>query len=188
MRCSWRLATAMRIACLFPAALIGAAVLQACNDDRSAARGRLDTSAVASQGSAASSARATAPRDSIAAVQTQWTVAEVLDRLRGDGMPAQLGGEVRQPFLAVPGVLVTIAGAEIQLYLYGDAGAAGRDVARLDTNRVAPANMTITWIAPPSLIWHNNMVAIVITRDAPLRARIARSLEPGAHESVPAQP
>lgn len=146
-------------------------------DTSSAAGGRI--------GSALPSAVA---RDTIAAVQIQWTVAEVLDRLRVDGMPGELKGEIRQPFLAVQGVLVAVPGAELQVYIYGDAGAAGRDVGRLDTARVAPSNMMITWTAPPSVIWHNNLVVIVLTRDEQLRARIRRSLRPGAHESAPAQP
>ena len=147
----------------------------------------MDTSSAAG-GRVGSGLPSAAARDTIAAVQIQWSVAEVLDRLRVDGMPGELKGEIRQPFLAVQGVLVTVPGAEVQVYLYGDAGAAGRDVGRLDTARVAPPNMMITWTAPPSLIWHNNLVVIVLTRDEQLRARIRRSLRPGAHESAPAQP
>jgi len=156
----------------------------ACTRDEAATGDRADTSA----GLRASPIVRPIPRDTVAAVQVQWTVAEILQRLRSAGMPAELRGEVRQPFLAVSGALISVPGGEVQIYLYGDAGAAGRDVARLDTNRVAPPNMMITWVAPPSLIWHNNMVAILLTRDARLRARIAQSLEPGAHKSVPAQP
>lgn len=118
------------------------------------------------------------PRDTVAAVPIQWTVAEALARLRAAGMQPAIRGEIRQPFLAVPGAVIRLESAEIQVYLYGDAGAAGRDVARLDTSRVAPPEMMITWIAPPSLIWHNNLLAIVLTRDAGLRARIRLALEP----------
>lgn len=161
--------------------------MHGCDRERSAERGQSDTSSV-DGGRAASGLPSVGARDTIAAVQIQWTVAEVLDRLRVDGMPGELKGEIRQPFLAVQGVLVTVPGAEIQVYIYGDAGAAGRDVGRLDTARVAPSNMMISWIAPPSVIWHNNLVVIVLTRDEQLRARIRRSLRPGAHESAPAQP
>ena len=80
--------------------------------------------------------------------------------------------------------MIGLPAAEIQAYVYGDAGAAGRDVARLDTARVAPPEMMLTWVAPPSLIWHNNLVAIVLTRDDRLRTRIIRALEPGAQQSA----
>lgn len=161
--------------------------MHGCDRDQSAERGQTDTASAAGGRTGSGRSRAVV-RDTIAAVQIQWTLAEVLDRLRVDGIPGELQGEIRQPFLAVPGALVTLPGAEVQVYLYGDAGAAGRDVARLDTARVSPPNMMITWTAPPSLIWHNNLVVIVLTRDEQLRARIRRSLRPGAHESAPAQP
>lgn len=183
---SRRVAHLPRALCM-SAVVIGTAVLRGCDRDQSAERGQMDTSSAAG-GRLGSGLPSAAARDTIAAVQIQWSVAEILDRLRADGMSGRLQGEIRQPFLAVPGVLVTLPGAEVQVYLYGDAGAAGRDVARLDTARVSPPNMMITWTARPSLIWHNNLVAIVLTRNEQLRARIRRSLRPGAHESAPAQP
>lgn len=169
------------------AVMIATTFLHACDRDQSAERGQIDMPSAAG-GRTGSGISSAVVRDTIAAVQIQWTVAEVLDRLRVEGIPGELRSEIRQPFLAVPGVLVTVPGAEIQVYIYADAGAAGRDVARLDTARVAPPNMMITWMAPPSLIWHNNLVLIALTRDVQLRARIRRSLRPGAHESAPAQP
>ena len=157
----------------------------ACGRDEASPGDRGDTSAVLRVGSPIVRP---VPRDTVAAVQVQWTVAEILERLRSASIPRELRGEVRQPFLAVRGARISVPGGEIQVFLYGDAGAAGRDVARLDTSRVAPPNVMISWVAPPSLIWHNNMVAILLTRDARLRARITQSLEPGAHQSVPSQP
>lgn len=168
-------------------AIIALSALFGCGREGSFERSGSDTAAVLR-----GSGRTDIPpigRDTIAAVQVQWTIAEILRRLRSDGIAAEPGAaEVRQPFLAVAGTLISVPAGEIQVFLYGDAGAAGRDVARLDSTRVAPPGTMITWMAPPSLIWHNNLVAIVLTRDAGLRARIAKALRPGAHESVPAQP
>lgn len=162
--------------------VLGGALVLACEPNGASSARRstgFDTAGV----DARLSRGAAVPRDTVAAVQIQWTVAEVLERLRASGIQWQSRGEVRQPFLAVRGTAVAVEGAELQVYIYGDAGAAGRDVAPLDTNRVAPSGMMITWTAPPSLIWHNNLVAILLTRDEQSRARIKQALRPGAHWS-----
>lgn len=160
--------------------VLGGALFLAC-DRNGAASVPGSNGSDAAGGGARVSRDAAVLRDTVAAVQIQWTVAEVLERLRMSGIPSQLRGEVTQPFLAVRGTVVALERAEMQVYIYGDAGAAGRDVARLDTNRVAPPDMMITWTAPPSLVWHNNLVAIVLTRDDQDRTRIAEALRPSAH-------
>jgi hypothetical protein len=49
-------------------------------------------------------------------------------------------------------------------------------VARLDTGRVAPPTMMVSWIAKPHLIVDNNLVAIVLTNNEELASRVRRAL------------
>lgn len=109
-----------------------------------------------------------------------WTLDRVEASLRNAGLtPTRLPEPVRQPFMNVPATVLTLDGAELQVYVYGDDGVASRDVAGLDTARVSPPTAMITWRMPASLIARGNLVVIVLTRDEALRRRIAATLVDG---------
>lgn len=91
-------------------------------------------------------------------------------------MPVTDARPVRQPFLNVAGTVLRVAGAELQVYVYGDAVACGRDTDARDTARVAPPTTMITWRTRPSLVTSNNLAAIVLTTDEALRHRISAAL------------
>jgi hypothetical protein len=119
--------------------------------------------------------------ESIAAHAVTWDLAAVVAALRRAGTPP-VGAqeEIRQPFLSVRGALLKIPGADVQVFLYGDASAAATDVARLDTVRVAPPTMMVSWVAQPHLVVDNNLVAIVLTDDEVLASRVRRALNASA--------
>ena len=52
-------------------------------------------------------------------------------------------------------------GRNLQVFIYGDAAARGRDTDRLDTVRVAPPNTMVTWKEPASLLMNNNLAVVV---------------------------
>jgi len=113
---------------------------------------------------------ATRLRDTVAgASRLQWTPANLEEALRKNGLNPVGGGPVRQPFLGGQGILYRIGSAELQVYFYADAGAVARDTDPLDTTRVAPRTMQVSWRMPPTLIVDNNMAAILLTRDDALR-------------------
>ena len=118
-------------------------------------------------------AAASRPKDTVSgASRLQWTLANVEEALRKNGLNPVTAGSVRQPFLGGEGALYRIGPAELQVYLYADAGAVARDTDLLDTARVAPPTMQVSWRMPPTLIVDNNMAAILLTRDDALRKRI----------------
>lgn len=124
------------------------------------------------------SAAVTRPKDTVAgASRLQWTLTDLEEALRKNGLTPVRGGSVRQPFLGGEGVLYQIGQADLQVYLYADAGAVARDTDPLDTTRVAPPTMQISWRMPPTLIVDNNMAAILLTRDGGLRRQIRAAIE-----------
>lgn len=124
------------------------------------------------------SAAMTRPNDTVAgASRLQWTLANLEEVLRKNGLNPVRGGPVTQPFLGGEGVLYKIGKAELQVYLYADAGAVGRDTDPLDTTRVAPPTMQVSWRMPPTLIVDNNVAAILLTRDDALRRTIRAAIE-----------
>lgn len=118
-----------------------------------------------------------ATRDIVAATPIQWTLDTVRSAVaRAVRGPVTVSGSVRQPFMSQEGSILTVDRATVQVFIYGDAGARGRDTDRLDTARVAPPDMMVTWRDPATLVVNNNLAAIVLTRDATLRHRIRDAL------------
>lgn len=87
-----------------------------------------------------------------------------------------MAGPVREPFFGVQGTLVNIPGAELELFVYGDAIAAGRDIDGLDTLTVSPHGRRVVWRKPPALVTSNNLVTIVLTEDPAVREQVRRVL------------
>lgn len=112
-----------------------------------------------------------------------WDNHAVVVRLSAAGLRPEQLGEIRHPFLGVPGLTIRVAGgaAEIHVFIYGDAGAVARDTKGLDSTRVAPPTMQIMWIMPPSLVVDNNLAVIVLTRDEALRSRVRTALTARPH-------
>lgn len=120
----------------------------------------------------------TPPKDTVAgASRLQWTLPNLEEALRKKGLNPVRGGPVKQPFLGGEGVLYRIGAAELQIYLYADAGAVARDTDPLDTTRVAPPTLQVSWRMPPTLIVDNNIVGILLTRDQALRRRIRAAIK-----------
>ena len=118
------------------------------------------------------------PKDTVAgASRLQWSLANVEEALHRNGLNPIRAGLVKQPFLGADGTLYHIGAADLQVYLYADAGAVARDTDPLDTVRVAPPQLQISWRMPPALIVDNNMAAILLTRDDALRRRIRAAIE-----------
>ena len=115
--------------------------------------------------------------DTVAAHAVTWDAATVEGQLRGARLtPTGTREIVRQPFLSVPGVVFRIPGTDVQAYVYADAGAVARDAGPIDTTRVAPPTMMIEWRMRPHLVTDNNLLAIVLTDDERLAARIRTAL------------
>lgn len=107
----------------------------------------------------------------------QWTVGAVDSLLQDAGIaPVRDAGIVRQPFLSVTGRRLVLPGGELQLYIYGDAAARGRDTDPLDSARAAPQTSRIRWRAHPTLILNNNLAGILLTDDTTLAHRVLTAL------------
>lgn len=109
-----------------------------------------------------------------------WRLCSVQDRLERAGLVPRLRPDtIRHAFMSVPGQLLLLGESELQLFLYADSGAMRRDVMRLDSIRVAPADMMVTWIAPPTLITSNNLAAILLGGSERQIERVRNALTAG---------
>jgi len=112
----------------------------------------------------------------VGAGRLRWSASRVAERLRSAGFSPVPGGNVTQPFMNVSGTIYQVDGAIVQAYIYGDAIAVARDTDRLDSATVAPPDMIVSWLIPPSLVVDNNLAAIILTRSGDTRRRIRAAL------------
>ena len=122
-----------------------------------------------------------APAETVAAYPYRWDMEAVKSALQTAGLAAKDLGPVTQPFMSVRATVFQIGEAELQIFLYGDVGAMTRDVTALDTTRVSPPTMMISWRAKPTLLTTNNLAAIIVTHDEALRRRIRDALTAEPH-------
>ena len=109
-----------------------------------------------------------------------WTQCNLMDRLESAGLAPRLtSGTIRQPFMSIPGVVISIGNTELQAYFYSDTLAVQRDFAKLDTVRVAPPTMQINWRATPNLIRSNNLMAILLSNDETQIERVRNAITAG---------
>jgi len=114
-----------------------------------------------------------------------WSDCNLGKRLESAGLaPRRAQGSIRQPFLSVPGIVFALGTGELQSYLYADTTVLLRDLARLDTARVAPPTMQVSWRKTPTLIHSNNLLAILLSDDETQVERVRNAITAG----LPAAP
>ena len=110
----------------------------------------------------------------------KWDIVALEKRLDLQGMaPRKRPEPVRHPFLSVEGVAYLVGNAELQAFIYEDAAAVERDLARLDTIAVAPRGQRVKWPDKPTLIRNNNLAAILLGQNALQIERVQRALMAG---------
>ena len=114
-------------------------------------------------------------RDSVSAHPVDWTVDLVMQRLSDGGLKPALQGPVTAKHMSAPGTSVQVPGAELEIYLYGDANAAAPDIDQFDRLMRMPDG-ALMWEKPPAIVTSNNMVILIVTSDATVRERIRRVL------------
>ncbi|MDQ2667111.1 MAG: hypothetical protein M3Z05_14015 [Gemmatimonadota bacterium] len=123
-------------------------------------------------------------RDSVSLFPVTWTVDFLLERLASAGLPPTLAGPVQVKHMAVPGTRVLIPGAELEVYLYGDANATAPDIDRFYKLMRMPDG-ALMWKKPPALVTANNMVIVVLTGDTAVRERVRDVLHLSHIHSTP---
>ena len=113
----------------------------------------------------------------------RWRLCSVAVRLDKAGLAPvadTTGPGERLAFLSVPGHHFRLGRGELRAYLYPDSAALARDVAGLDTVRVAPRGGQYTWAAPATLIQTGNLLAILLTANEHQIERVQLALGGGA--------
>jgi hypothetical protein len=110
-----------------------------------------------------------------------WAQCSVEKRLEDAGFvprPDQDAPERRAGF-AAPVLGYTLGRARLEVFIYGDAAAAARDLAALDTVRVAPPGERGDWGGPPHLMRSANLIAVLVTLNERQAERVQLALTAG---------
>lgn len=96
----------------------------------------------------------------------ELTLASFTSHMRDSGVAVRLRGEVSQPFFAVDGRLVDIAGESVQVYEYADtanAQAAASAVAQDGSQITAGSAPTfVDWIATPHFYQRDRLIVVYV--------------------------
>ena len=119
----------------------------------------------------------------------RWRACGFVDRLERSGLVVRPQPDtIRYDFLSVPGTAYALGRGDVQAFFYDDTTRLARDVAALDTVRVAPRGSSRHWDVPPTFVRSANLVAIVLSANEHLVERVQLALGAGAPQPEPPSP
>jgi len=117
----------------------------------------------------------------------RWSQCAIIERLERSGLAPRLDSTAvpDAPPLAERGVLVHLGRAQLEVYLFADAGARERAAARLDRSRYIEYTANITMDQKPTLIMSGNAIVILHSRSNHQRERVGNAITAGAPSRAP---
>lgn len=76
-----------------------------------------------------------------------------------------MGDTIEQPFLSVPGQIVQVNGADVQVFEYASAEDMGLEASQVSDDGSPIGTSTITWIAPPHLYRSGRLLVLYVGDD-----------------------
>ncbi|HWL39536.1 MAG TPA: hypothetical protein VNO75_04795 [Gemmatimonadaceae bacterium] len=116
----------------------------------------------------------------------RWALCSVEKRLEQSGfvLRKQEESSGRAGFSVQPAVY-TLGRARLEVFIYPDEVALGRDVAKLDTALAAPRGQAGDWDIPPRYFRSANLAAVLLTRNEQQAERVTLALTAGPPQSGP---
>ncbi len=177
---------------------IAAVILASCSGetarpnpgDTDTLTSRIDPASSSASGSTSSDDGAAPVRARIAAATTRapcvhtglWEQCSVEKRLAQAGFVVKrIEGEApRRPGFSVPATVLQLGRSRLEVFVYQSEADMARDIARLDTLRVAPPGVQPVWDVAPMLIRSGNLAAVFLSQNARQAERVALALTAGA--------
>lgn len=120
-------------------------------------------------------ARRHAPRAGTARAVTDFK--SLLTRLRAAGVHARVtGDEVEQPFFSVSGKMISIAGADVQVFEYATTADAARAAAPVSPDGSSVGGSKPMWIGDPHFFRSGRVVVLYVGDDAKVLRALTRAL------------
>jgi hypothetical protein len=117
----------------------------------------------ASAGCAAQGASG-APVDTTPNAEVEELV-DLVEALQAEGAQVELGDTIQQPFLSVPGQIVKVNGADVQVFEYASTEDMGLEASQVTEDGSPIGTSTITWIAPPHFYRSGRLLVLYVGED-----------------------
>ena len=105
-------------------------------------------------------------------------IAALVEQLRAAGADVEAGGAVAQPFFAVPGQLLTVNGAGVQVFAYPSVAMAEADAAKVSPRGDTIGTTSVLWVSPPHFFRDAELIALYIGDDDAVVELLAGVLGP----------
>ena len=86
----------------------------------------------------------------------------LVDALRAAGLDVEEVREIRQPFLSVPGKVISVNGVEIQVFEYQDEAAMQAEAATIAADGSSVGTTMITWAEPPTFFAKGSLIVLYV--------------------------
>ncbi len=90
---------------------------------------------------------------------------DLVEALQAEGAQVEMGEAIQQPFLSVPGQIVQVNGADVQVFEYASAEDMGVEASQVTEDGSPIGTSTITWIAPPHFYRSGRLLVLYVGED-----------------------
>ena len=101
---------------------------------------------------------------------------DLVDALKKDGTQVELGDQVDQAFFSVPGRIVKVKGADVQVFEYDDAAAREAESSNITPDGQPSPTMMVTWIDQPNFWATDRLIVLYVGTDADVIGRLTKAL------------
>jgi hypothetical protein len=115
-----------------------------------------------------------------------WALCSVEKRLTQSGFVVRRNDSIaptRNGFSIRPAVY-TLGHSRLEVFLYPNAAAVAREVAKLDTVRISPVGGTNSWEGMPTFVRSANLLAVFMTDNPQSAERVSLALTAGAPQPL----
>lgn len=102
----------------------------------------------------------------------------LIDNLRGAGASVEPAGEIEQPFFSVSGQVITVNGADVQVFEYADAAAAEAEAALISPDGRSVGTSMVMWVATPHFFSVERLIVLYVGDDVQVLETLGAALGP----------
>ncbi|HEX2991240.1 MAG TPA: hypothetical protein VHO49_11210 [Anaerolineales bacterium] len=89
----------------------------------------------------------------------------LVEALQAEGAEVELGDAIEQPFLSVPGQIVKVNGADVQVFEYASAEDLGLEASQVSEDGSSIGTSIVSWMAPPHFHRSGRLLVLYVGED-----------------------
>jgi hypothetical protein len=101
----------------------------------------------------------------IASNKADTRLTGLIAQLRNQGVKAERGGEISQPFFSVKGRGISVNGENVQVFVYASESAAEAEAKLVSPDGGSVGTSMMSWIAPPHFYRKGQLIALYVGRE-----------------------